>query len=166
MNIGVHISFWVNIFIFFRRILRSGIARSYGGSIFNFWRNRHTIFHSGHHSAQGFPFFQHPCQHLLFVVFWCYLMLFDVLAGLRWYLFVVLICNSLMIINVELLFMCLLATYMSSLEKCLFRFSAHFLIHCLFSGCWVVWVLGIFWVLNPYWIYCKQMGEEISSPIQ
>ena len=35
--LGVQISFWVSVFVTFGYIPRSGIAASYGSSIFNFW---------------------------------------------------------------------------------------------------------------------------------
>ena len=126
VNIEVHVSFQSTVLSGYKP--RSGIAGSYGSSVFSFLRQLSTVLHSCtnvHHAniVRGFLFSTlspaftvgrlsghgHPDQ--CEVIHHCSL-----------------ICICLIISDVGSIFICSLANRMSSLEECLFRYATHVLI--------------------------------------
>ena len=94
-------------FLFQWAILRSGMARLYGGVI-NCKPKTVVILHS-HHQSKRIPVSPHPHQHLLLSVFFDY-------SHLNSYLIIVLICISQWLTMFKHLFMGLFAIHSSSIQ--------------------------------------------------
>ena len=77
MNIRVQVSMWTHGFVFLGQTPRSGIAGSDSNSIFNLWRNRQTVFHSG----CPFSYSHQPRRRVLISLPKCSLQPFNVAYG-------------------------------------------------------------------------------------
>ena len=115
------------------------MTRSYGNSMFNFLKNCQTFPKKWQRFT--FPLAVEEGAHvstrlsILLIVFGFYFSL----VGVKWYLIVDLICMSLKTNDGKFLILCLSATWIFSLEKCLFRPVTRFLIslsfYCKASQC-------------------------------
>ena len=153
MNIGVQLSVWVPVFNFWGYTPGSGIAGSYGSSIFNVLRNLHIVFHSSCpslHFHQQFmvPFSPNPHYKITLLIS-CP---FDNrhLTGVRWDLIVFLICIPVMLY----VFSCICWPYVCLLWKNVYSDPLNiFKLDFLFSCSWVVGVSYIFWIVTSYQMY-------------
>ena len=114
-----------------------------------FLRNLHTVFHSGctnlhsHRHCMQIPFSPPPYQYWFFAF-----LRISILTGMRWCLTGVLTCISLITSdNEHHSCTCWPSTY-HLWKKCLFSFSAHFLINLFIFSHQFVWVLYIIWMLT------------------
>ena len=108
---------------------------------------------------RGFPISPLCQSHLLLVFF----LMITILTCVSWYLIVVCICTSLVISDVEDLFMSLLVICISFLGKISVQVFCPVFNQVFFFWCWVVWVTYICWIWPQLVISFTNILSLISS---
>ena len=111
INVSIFRSTWLDTFRTHSRLHRKGLVGSGGNSFFNLCRNSQTAFQSGCISLYSHPqvrVFQF--SHIFFNTYYNLCLITAILPSVRCHFIVTLICISLMINDVEQLFMFLLGT--------------------------------------------------------
>ena len=153
-TLGCTYLFWIRF-----HFSLSVMGGSYGGSTSGFLRNLHTAFHSCLHQFtfppivyKGFLFFTSSLTFVIGKIIGH----FPIVTGMKWQFIIVLIYISLIISNIEHLFMCLLPICMSSLENGYSVLSPSFdLVVCFWYL--VVWAVYVLWILFPCWSHHLQI---------
>ena len=155
MNIGVHVSLWIMVFSGY--MPSSGIAGSYSRSIPSFFFLFLVFFKEPLYCSPYWLYqiaFPPTVQEgsvfstssPAFIVCRFFLMV-TVLTCMRWQLTVVLICISLIVSDVEHLFIYTLSICMSSWRNVCLGLPRSFWLGCLFFWYWATWASCVFWRL-------------------
>ena len=135
---------------------------------FYFLRNLHTVFHRGCSILNSHQRFPKEFPFLCNLAKICYFSSFFkknnsqivILVGMRWYLFVVLICIPLMISDDEHIFLYLVDYLYLFSRKIFIQIFCPFLIR-LFVCCWTLWAYYIFLILTSYQILFSNIFSNL-----
>lgn len=83
----------------------------------------------------------YPCSHQNLLLY--FFLIIAILAGVKWHFILIFICLFEMVNDFEYFITFLLAIYLSSLKKCLFKYFDHFELVHLFCFVYNYWVIRV-----------------------